>query len=321
MTGTMNLIQDLVCRVTDPLLRQGFSNQMTEGTLLFLDDVRLFRPTADAGTLLQLENIFESSATSDLPAELRQILEKIIARENILDPDFDFGKIESLTSSKSFGSHFNPRINGSWFRNLEAWGKGMYPGDNLRSDTPEDWEDNVWHIEKEGFSRRSPVRVAHYGWYDRFVASNSGGSHHAAKVIWQGRRDNIPYLREVLIENLSIDAGTVRELESRFFSFMYLPRKSDGLRDADAQFRLLLRNRVSDNVWYLSAVRYHENLKFAFITKEALRGRQALFSKWMTTATGAGKIIPLPLYLKNPQDYHKKPYLHDVSNIFLGTPF
>ena len=59
---------------------------------------------------------------------------------------------------------------------------------------------------------------------------------------------------------------------------------------------------------------------FVFITKEAPRGRQALFSRWMMTATEVGKIIPLSIGLPL-QAYHKKPYIHDVSNILWARLF
>lgn len=323
MTGTINFIKDLICSVTDRLLRQGFSYRMTEGALLYLDDVCLFRPTADAGTLLQLEEVFDrdSPAVSQLPEDLRLLLKKLITREKVLDPEFDFGRIESLTASKSFGSHFYPRINGSWFRNLEAWGKGMYPGANLPDATQEDWENNVWHIEKEGFSRCSPVRVTYYGWYDRYVASNAGGSHHAAKVIWQCHRDKIPYRREVEIEKLSIDADAVRELDTDYFSFLFLSRKDNRYCCNDTQFRLLMSSLLGRKVRYLKPVRYHQNLTFAFIAKAEMKSCPALFIKWMTMAAEAGKIIPLPEYLKTPQAYHNKPYIHEITDIYLGEPF
>lgn len=323
MTGNLNRILDLLFSVTDRLLRQGFSYRMAEGALLYLDDVRLFRPTADAGTLLQLEEVFDcdSPAVSQLPEELRHLLKKIITRETVLDPEFDFARIESLTASKGFGLDFNPRINGSWFRNLEAWGKGMYPGANLPDATQKDWEANVRHIEKEGFSRRSPVRVTYYGWYDRYVASNTGGSHHAAKVIWQCLRDKIPYRREAAIEKLSVDADAVRELEADYFSFLFLSRGDNRYSYNDTQFRLLMSSLVSRKVRYLKPVLYHQNVNFAFITKAELKGRQALFSKWMAMAAQAGKIIPLPEYLKKPQAYHNKPYLHEIRDIYLGEPF
>lgn len=323
MTGNINRTLDLLFSVADRLLRHGFSYRMTEGALLFLDDVSLFRPTADADTLLQLEQVFgcSSLASSQLPAELRQILENLIARETVLDPEFDFGRIESLTASSSFGEGGNPTINGSWFRNLEAWGKGMYPGANLPDDTREDWEVNVSHIEGGGFSRNTPVRVTHYGWYDRYVASNSDGSHHAAKVIWQCHRDKIPYRREAEIENLSIDADAVRELEAGYFSFLFLSRRDNQYSYNDTQFRLLMSSQVSRKVRYLKPLRYYQNLTFAFIAKAELKSRQTVFSNWMTTAAEAGKIIPLPDYLKNPQAYHNKPYLHEIRDIYLGEPF
>ncbi|GAB7218116.1 DUF6685 family protein [Dickeya oryzae] len=297
---------------------------MNEGALLYLDDISLYQPTADASTILQLESIFDGSAVKHLSADLRSILEKMVITNEIRDPDFDFKKIESLTASKGFGEGFIPHINGSWFNNIHDWGKGMYPGENLRSETLQDWNNNVRHIESEGFTRNWPIRVTYYGWYKRYVASNSGGSHHAAKVVYQGCRDNLTYNRESVVEYLSINIDSIQELEYRYYSFIFLLRKQHSnsqVIDASAGFKILLSNLLNSEIEYLRPTHYRDNIVLAFISKEKLNGRETEFEMWMNTATLAGKIIPLSEYLKNPGAFHTKPYLHSVSGIYLGTPY
>lgn len=58
-----------------------------------------------------------------------------------------------------------------------------------------------------------PINVKYYSWFDRYVASNSGGSHHAAMVVYQSVRDGLEYKREAVIKQLSIDPGTVEILD------------------------------------------------------------------------------------------------------------
>lgn len=315
-------LRTVLVKLIDGVSRRSFSFRMNEAALLYLDDVRLYRPTADAGTLLQLESVFNDWSVSKLPDELKGILKKIIITTSVSVPDFDFRKIDSMTASKGFGAGFNPTINGSWFKNMAAWGRGMYPGENLRSDTLQDWKDNVWHIEHEGFGRNYPIHITWYGWYQRFVASNTGGSHHAAKVIYQGIRDNITYTREAVIETLSINADTVRELDELYISFIFLPKKknSQGQKtDADISFRFLLSQLVSKDVAYLHPVHYHEDIRLAFISRDIVKNTGGLIELWVEKASDSGKLIKLTDYLKNPEAFHMKPYIHEVNNIQLGS--
>lgn len=322
MRSFISYLRTLLVQLADRLLRRNFSFRMNEAVLLHLDDVRLFRPTADADTLLKLESVFDDWSVGQFPDELKGILKKIITSASANIPDFDFRKIESLTASKGFGAGFNPTINGSWFRNMAAWGRGMYPGENLRSDTLQDWKDNVWHIENEGFSRNRPIHITWYSWYQRYVASNTGGSHHAAKVIYQGGRDNITYNREAVVESLSINTDAVRELDIHYISFIFLTKNEDGRGqriDADSKFRLLLSELVSEQVEYLHPVHYHENIRLAFISRATLKSSIPLVERWVETAAESGKIIKLTDYLKRPETFHIKTYNHEVSHIQLGS--
>lgn len=324
-------MNDLLLRIraalihqTDWLIRKNFSYRMNEAALLFLDDVTLYRPTADADTMLRLDTVFTGYSMEHLPRELQRILAKIVSSTNSAVHDFDFRKIESLTASKGFGKGHNPHINGSWYKNLSSWGKGMFPGKNLRSETLQDWQENVRHIEREGFRPDGPVNVLYYEWYKRYVVSNTGGSHHAAKVIYQALRDNLTYNREAVVEYLSINTEAVRELEARYVAFIYRPQKQDATgyrRDADTGFQLSLSELVGEHIGYLQPVHYSENIRMAFIPRSELKVDEARLSQWMTTAIQAGKIISLTDYLKNPGPFHVKPYVHEVNAPLLRNPF
>lgn len=309
---------------SDWLIRRNFSFRMNEAALLLLEDVRLLRPTADAGTLLRLDYVFDDYSLRYLPEKLQRILRKLIISRKSDVPDFDFTKIESLTASKGFGKGYSPQINGSWYRDLSSWGRGMYPGNNLRSETLQDWERNVRHIEGEGFRMDDPINVMYYEWYDRYVVSNTGGSHHAEKVIYQALRDNLVYKRYAVVEHLSIDVEAVRQLENSYFSFIYQCRRCEetgNRRDSTTEFYLALNGLVSKHIEYLDPVHYCDNIKLAFVPRSGMKADEALFSKWIETATLAGKIISLTDYLTNPEPFHVKPYVHAVNDILQRHPF
>lgn len=308
---------------SDWLIRRNFSFRMNEAALLLLDDLKLFRPTADASTMLRLDSVFDNYSLSHLSEELQRILRKLIISRKSDVPDFDFTKIESLTASKGFGKGYNPQINGSWYRDLSSWGRGMYPGNNLRSETLQDWERNVRHIEGEGFRTDDPINVMYYEWYDRYVVSNTGGSHHAAKVVYQALRDNLVYKRNAVVERLSVNTEAVHELEHRYVSFIYRARRCEGTgnrRDAATDFYLALSGLVSEHIEYLDPIHYGDNIKLAFVPRSGMKADEALFSKWTKTATHAGKIILRTDYLTNPASFHVKPYFHEVSCILQRNP-
>jgi hypothetical protein len=319
MNNLLMRIQAALMHQSDRLARKNFSHRMNEAALLFLDDVRLFCPTADAGTMLRLDDVFDSYLVAGLSEELQRILGNLVISCESEVPDFDFTKIQSLTASDSFGKDHNPHINGSWFRNLADWGRGMYTGDNLRSKTMEDWESNVRHIEG-ALNGGAPLRVLYYEWYDRYVVSNQNGSHHAAKVIYQAIRDNISYNRKAVVEHLSINADAVCELEARYFAFIYRTRRKDGTGyriDAYTSFQLLLSKLISDHIEYIQPVDYSESIRLAFIPRSGLKVDEARLGQWINTAKQAGKIISLTDYLNNPGPFHVKPYVHEVNDILL----
>lgn len=325
---TMN---DLLLRIrsalrhqTDLLVRKNFSFRMNEAALLLLDDVRLFRPTADADTMLRLDSVFSDYWLESLTEDLQRILRKVVSSTKSDVPDFDFRKIDSLTASKGFGKGYNPYINGSWFSNLSAWGRGMFPGKNLRSETLQDWKENVRHIEREGFRPDASLNVLYYEWYKRYVVSNTGGSHHAAKVIYQAQRDNLVYNRHAVVEYLSINQEAVSELEARYVSFIYRPRSKEVTwyeRDTVTGFCQSLSELVSDDIEYLKPVHYSENIRLAFIPRSGLKIDEKQLDEWINTVIQAGKIISLTDYLKDPEPFHIKPYIHEVNGILLRSPF
>ena len=96
--------------------------KLTAATFKNLADIKLFKPTADADTILQLENIFSEYSLRYIDRDLAEILSNIITTDKNHSLDFDFNKIQSLTASKSFGCGWNKVINGSWFKNLYSWG-------------------------------------------------------------------------------------------------------------------------------------------------------------------------------------------------------
>lgn len=315
----MRYLTELICdlyRLTD-------HHKLTTATFKNLADIKLFKPTADADTILQLENIFSEYSLRDIDRDLAEILSNIITTDKNHSLDFDFNKIQSLTASKSFGCGWNKVINGSWFKNLYSWGEGMYPAKNLKAENISDWEDNIWHIEHEGFNPRDPINVKYYSWLDRYVALNSGGSHHAAMVVYQSVRDKLEYKREAVIEQLSINSNTVEILGQNYYSFIFQikhPSNKTENYTSEYEFTDILKDFGKNRHTTLKPVNYVSNIKLAFIPKDALKTNSETFRNWFYSAISYGKIISLPDYLKNPAHYHTHHYSHELDSITLGNP-
>ncbi|HAE3458949.1 TPA_asm: hypothetical protein G3979_004662, partial [Salmonella enterica] len=95
----MRYLTELICdlyRLTD-------HHKLTTATFKNLADIKLFKPTADADTILQLENIFSEYSLRYIDKDLAEILSNLITTDKKHSLDFDFNKIQSLTDSKSFG--------------------------------------------------------------------------------------------------------------------------------------------------------------------------------------------------------------------------
>ncbi|HHO9790997.1 TPA: DUF6685 family protein [Escherichia coli] len=298
-------------------------HKLTTATFKNLADIKLFKPTADADTILQLENIFSEYSLRYIDRDLAEILSNLITTDNKHSLDFDFNKIQSLTDSKSFGCGWSKVINGSWFKDLYSWGEGMYPAKNLKAENISDWEDNIWHIEHEGFNSRDPINVKYYSWLDRYVALNSGGSHHAAMVVYQSVRDRLEYKREAVIEQLSINSNTVEILGQNYYSFIFQIKQPSNKTEnytSEYEFTDALKDFGQNRHTTLKPVNYVSNIKLAFIPKDALKTSSETFRNWFYSAISYGKIISLPDYLKNPAHYHTHHYSHELDSITLGNP-
>lgn len=101
----MRYLTELICdlyRLTD-------HHKLTTATFKNLADIKLFKPTADADTILQLENIFSEYSLRYIDKDLAEILSNLITTDKKHSLDFDFNKIQSLTDSKSFGCGWRNR--------------------------------------------------------------------------------------------------------------------------------------------------------------------------------------------------------------------
>ncbi len=288
-----------------------------------LENIKLVKPTADADTIFQLERIFDEYSLKYVRPELAAILSSVLEKEEILEPAFDFYKIQSLTASKSFGCSWTKTVNGSWFEDLYSWGQSMYPAKNLKAENLSDWDDNKCHIENEGFSLRSPISVTYYSWLNRYVASNTGGSHHAAMVVYQSVRDKLPYTREALIEKISINTEIIGKLDESYYSFIF---QSKRIHDDYHNYFLVedfeyeLHNFIESKPDYLKQNNYVDDVKIAFIPKTSLSGKEKVFEDWYKNAIDCEKIISFPRYLENPAIFHKHDYSHGIDLITLGDP-
>ncbi|EGS4262596.1 hypothetical protein P0664_004775 [Salmonella enterica] len=286
--------------------------------------VLLYKPTADYRTILNLNDIFYKDAMLSWNDNLNEILTKLITVNSIHNAAFDFSKIQSLTSSKSFGGEYNGCIDGTWFPDLFSWGRGMYPAENLKAQTEDDWMNNIKHIEFEGFRRTSPIRITYYEWLDRYLASNCGGSHHAAMVVYQSIRDKFKYFREADIDICSIDHNAVTDLENNYYSFFAFDEVSQHVNSTEIYtyklFHQFLGHYVSDNVITLPVHHYYKKIKMFFIPKNNLKMESEDFIRFLDLAHRAKRVILLNEYLKSPVTYHTEPYIHSLNNIYLGDP-
>lgn len=297
--------------------------KLTTATYKNLEDIKLVKPTADSNTILQLESMFSDYSLRYVDKGLGEILSNLISTEKKQVQDFDFNKIQSLTASKSFGAGWYKVINGSWFKDVYSWGRGMYPANNLKAEDMSDWHDNLWHIEHEGFYPRDLINITYYSWLDRYVASNSGGSHHAAMVVYQSVRDGLEYKREAIIEHLDINKDSIEKLENDYYSFIFQARKPLDDRSYYSfknEFIDILKHVVSNNINQLSPVHYHSDINLIFIQKDKIYMSHKTFLDWLSAGITSGKIISFPEYLKNPSDFHSACYSHELDSIILGDP-
>jgi len=258
--------------------------------------------------------------TRDFPKNLKEIISNVCDAEEIIDYAFDFNQIQSLTDSYSFRGKHNGAVDGSWFNDLYSWGKAIYPDERMKAENEDDWKRNIAHIESEGFKKNSPINVIYYEWLNRYLVPNSGGSHHAALVVYQSIRDKIEYKREVILKRVYLNNYYIRMLDDKYFSFIINNDTSDKAISENDKFIDIIRKRVSDNISILKPVHYYQNLSILFIPKESLKIDLELFNEWINNAHKQKKIINLPNYLRAPNEFHVKPYIHELHFLKLPNP-
>lgn len=291
---------------------------------------KLYVPSADGCLLLNWQTILNPYWYNREFVEVNKFLAQVVQQHREEDDEFDFGLIDSLAASKSFGRGFTSKINGSWFRNVSDWGAGMYPsheglGDsnNYLSGLDEtDWEENMAHISSEGFNREG-ILVYYYDWLKRYECKNSGGSHHAAMLINQIRTQNFTHTRKAEIIRCSLDTAPIkRMLEKGYIAFVtgeetyFAP---DGSWSLPVQYGI--QRHISDKVYQLSMGECSPNqAKIIIFNKSNLQVPEGVFYTWYGRQVKMGRIIPLLDLLENTISYCKTPYLHELDSIYLGDP-
>jgi len=289
---------------------------------------RFYYPTADESTLICWQRVLGNCA-GNLPGDVSKSLSQVVKLTTHEEAEFDFGRIDTFTRSKSFGRSFNSKINGSWFRNVAEWGKGMYPSfdqdeeKNFSALDEQDFKRNIHHIEhKEGFISGSKIDVRYYAWYDRFVAPQTGGSHHAALAIYQIRYQKRHYTREAIVKSYQIDLAPVNRLKEKYWLFVIDSKslncvhEGEYYKDVHYIFQEVLNIEV--------ALLYIENSvdKDAVIVciekKEVLHS--GVFERWYQLQVEENNIIPLATLLGDTMAYCNTRYEHELNNIYLGDP-
>lgn len=144
---------------------------------IFLTAPAFYKPGVDRDLLLNWPKELAITDERNFPKNLNTALVSCISSGVEDIPNFDFSKIQSFSHSKGFGKSWCPHINGSWFKDAAAWGRAMYPSDNLSGLDEKDWYDNIYHIEQEGFSANRPLNVEYYAWLDRYLCVQTGVVH------------------------------------------------------------------------------------------------------------------------------------------------
>lgn len=274
------------------------------------EKIELYKPSVDSYTFIRWDFNFDENKIRDFPVNLKKILGEIVITEKSIDYVFDFNQIQSLTSSKSFVESFE-RKKSSHHTDLYTWGKSMYPSDNMKAITWDDWLKNINHIENEGFSPTEAIRVNYYEWLDRYLGLNNGGSHHAALVVYQSIRDNFKYTREVELKKISFNKERIQKLDDEYLSFIIINDDSNESVSESLIFTNYIRSTISEKISIFIPLHYYLNLKIIFIPKKSLKIDFNIFNDWLIQAHKNKKIINFISYLKDPHKYHIKTYIHE----------
>ncbi|HIF4822216.1 TPA: DUF6685 family protein [Serratia marcescens] len=311
-------------RIIDFIIKKGY--QLTPSflrdklNLIRLEKPKVYRPTADISTILQWERMFDRYNLDGIEDELRNILANLVITEEHHEQNFDFSRIQSLSASKSFGCGHDYSINGSWFKDIASWGEGMYPGRKLSALDEADWSDNIRHIEHEGFHKGSNIHVYYYTWFDRYLASNSGGSHHAALVAYQIKNQGMVYKRDANITTYRINEPLIKKLDP-YFCFI---TGSEAITPCFGDFYLsldwILTSFAVKKIYTFDMNATENNCTLFIVPKRDLIISPSIFESWLNSRAKTNEIIRFEDILMEHARFCTTPYTHELRSIHLGDP-
>ncbi|EHY9845490.1 DUF6685 family protein [Vibrio splendidus] len=301
-----------------------------------------YKPSADAELLVRWESIFKANnmrCVNSAPFKnrskyLSDFFADSVIDSTVVDDEFNWGNIDSLTASKGFGQNHSGMINGSWFPDLNSWGAAMYPTHNeteyisyghhkLAALSADDWENNLRHIQMEGFDDAF-IRVVQYQWLCRNVCLNSGGSHHAAMLVHQIKNYGYSYTQRALVTKYSLDIAPIEKLISGgYFIFITSSSAFDLSQSLISEpFEFILNNRIANEIYCYPMNGCSSNGATVYIMhRDAIQIPIDIFESWYQGQVDVGRIIPLLSMLKDTLAFCTHPYLHELSQIHLGDPF
>ncbi|WP_373778280.1 hypothetical protein [Glaesserella sp.] len=312
-----NLIEKLIKFLYKKTRYYQINQQLSYLNQLNIELPKFYQLSADSGKLIHWEETFNEYNIHKLPKSLQKIFVNSIIKTVSLEEKFDFSLLNSLSCSKGFVKNWYESINGSWFSNIYSWGKAMYPAENLAGLTEEDFQDNIFHIESEGFRLGKPITVFYYDWLKIYEGSQTGGSHHTAMLVYQLISQKRKYVREATVTQYKIDINPIINLTNDFYIFVTSISKiseENHSLDIDKQMKKIASE------FYSIKIRFSVNNAFIFlIPKNKLIIDKNLLEYWYNQNINK-KIIPLVLLLENSLAYCKTPYLHEIKQIYLGDP-
>ncbi|MFT5163913.1 MAG: hypothetical protein ACI9FJ_002510, partial [Alteromonadaceae bacterium] len=228
--------------------------------------------------LAQTENNWSHAYGKGLKlSALKQAIRELVITSEKRVEQFDFRHIQSIGHSKSFMAT-NKASCASRYHDALHWGRSLYEGDNLKFTTEQDFDDNRDHILSEGTLTGKFIEVQYYDWCNRYNWANTGGSHHAAALLYQiidqKRHLNCP----ANITSFHLNAKAMKDVQNDF----HLIVATDRCKKAQECFYLtLFLTEMQIQFSSLPFPGYHTGLLLFAIPKKQRRGIDAPLSLWI----------------------------------------
>ncbi|MHC5780153.1 DUF6685 family protein [Aliivibrio fischeri] len=289
---------------------------------IHFDDIKLYTPTANGNTIIKWNELFAENNMEHHQKEVKYALVNSVSKKTSLIANFDFSKIQSLTNSSSFGQ--SDHINGSWFKDIAEWGYAMYSGSELSNIDEHDWENNISHIEQQGFTKSKPLDISHYKWCNRYECYNSGGSHHAAAASSQMRYQQFQYYRNAEVTEYATNPECINELEQQGFYLFLIAGFGSAHKISHKKLRCeqIIGDLISDR-FYSIPLHYStpNETQIMIIRKEDLKIKARIFEKWYHAQLKMGNLVRLQEAMEDTSKYCTTAYVHQFKWLKLGDPF